>query len=167
MAIDAGSNLAALDESGTPLTADQRGFVRIADGDRDSTATVDMGAFEAIPSPVLVDTLADEDDGPGVGAGTSLREAIQVANSIGDLTCIQFTVAGTITLVTPLPSFTAPVEIDGSTAPGFVTGGLPVVGIDGGVASAPHGLDLFGPTAAPSAPSAFARWRATGSACPA
>ena len=53
LAIDAGSNLAALDESGTPLTADQRGFVRIADGDRDSTATVDMGTSRPSPAPSL------------------------------------------------------------------------------------------------------------------
>jgi hypothetical protein len=41
-AINAGNNLLAVDAQGNPLTTDQRGFLRVADG------TVDIGAVEAV-----------------------------------------------------------------------------------------------------------------------
>ena len=49
-AIDAGSNALALDAANQPLTTDQRGagFPRTLDGNGDSTAVVDIGAFEAL-----------------------------------------------------------------------------------------------------------------------
>jgi CSLREA domain-containing protein len=47
---------------------------------------------------ITVDTLADENDGAGVGTGTSLREAIAAAIA-GDT--IEFSVAGTIELTLP------------------------------------------------------------------
>jgi hypothetical protein len=48
-AIDGGDNALAKDADGNDLMTDQRGagFARVHDGDGDSTATVDMGAFEA------------------------------------------------------------------------------------------------------------------------
>lgn len=55
------------------------------------------------------------DDGPGRG---TLRWAISQANAHGGGE-IAFGVAGTITLSRALPSLTSPVQIDGSTAPGF------------------------------------------------
>ncbi len=46
-AIDAGSNALAVDlPSGAPLLIDQRGFTRIVDGNFDSVAVVDIGAYE-------------------------------------------------------------------------------------------------------------------------
>jgi hypothetical protein len=60
-AIDAGDNTAA------PAT-DQRGFTRIVDGDGDSIATIDIGAFEAVlgncanQPPVANDDAADTDE---------------------------------------------------------------------------------------------------------
>lgn len=58
-AIDAGAPVGCLDEEGEPLTADQRGYVRLMDGDSDNKPICDMGAFEylskvlptATPSP--------------------------------------------------------------------------------------------------------------------
>jgi CSLREA domain-containing protein len=57
--IDGVDLAACLDESGAPLIADQRGFVRPVDGDRDALADCDVGAVE-------VDWGADS-DGDGVG----------------------------------------------------------------------------------------------------
>ena len=51
-AIDAGSNAQALGtDNTTPLTGDQRGFMRIVDGDGNSTAIVDIGAYEFNAAP--------------------------------------------------------------------------------------------------------------------
>jgi hypothetical protein len=47
-AIDAGSNALA---TGAGLTTDQRGFTRIVDGNNDTVATVDIGAFEVQAAP--------------------------------------------------------------------------------------------------------------------
>lgn len=49
--IDTGSNFLAI--SFYTLTADQRGFARIFDGDGNGTATVDVGAVEAYAAPSL------------------------------------------------------------------------------------------------------------------
>ena len=45
-AIDAGNPNGCRDNLGTPLTTDQRGFPRPADGNNDNVAACDMGAFE-------------------------------------------------------------------------------------------------------------------------
>jgi len=45
-AIDAGNPAGCMDENGAPLTADQRGEPRPYDGDGDTVAVCDMGAFE-------------------------------------------------------------------------------------------------------------------------
>lgn len=89
-----GNNLDAVDASGNSLTNDQRGsgFERIIYG------TVDIGAIEQ--SFIMVSTDVDEDDGtadPGTGAGTSLREAIALANLAPGENLIRFTegLAGT------------------------------------------------------------------------
>ena len=59
--IDAGDNALAVDESGQPLTLDQRGFDRFFDGDGDGTATVDIGSVEADLAPTAVaSTIRDE-----------------------------------------------------------------------------------------------------------
>jgi hypothetical protein len=61
----------------------------------------------------------------------SLRAAIAAANATpGSATDIAFAVGGTITLASALPAINADVTIDGTTAPGYTSGGPPVVEID-------------------------------------
>jgi hypothetical protein len=60
----------------------------------------------------------------GVG---SLRAAITAANAAGSASTIHFAVDGTITLSGALPTITAAVTIDGTTAPGYTAGGPPQV----------------------------------------
>jgi hypothetical protein len=65
------------------------------------------------------------------GTGT-LRAAITTANSThgpASIT-IDFKVSGVITLASALPSVTRTVVIDGTSAPGYVSGGAPVVGLN-------------------------------------
>lgn len=70
-----------------------------------------------------VDTLADSED------RGSLRWAVQKANDSPGST-IDFAVAGTVGLSSPLPAITSSVNIDGTSAPGF--GGSPRVAVDFG-----------------------------------
>ncbi|HMG74860.1 MAG TPA: LamG-like jellyroll fold domain-containing protein [Pyrinomonadaceae bacterium] len=85
-AIDKGDNCFVDNtcSGGVLLTTDQRGsgFTRKADGNGDSSATVDIGAFEV--QTFVVNTTVDTDDvctsDPG---GCSLREAINAANASG------------------------------------------------------------------------------------
>lgn len=82
----------------------------------------------ATPSATYsVTSLAD------AGTGT-LRWAIQQANSgaPGYSALIQFQVSGTITLVSALPAISRTVIINGQTAPGYKSGGAPVVGVSFG-----------------------------------
>ena len=97
----------AIDAGDTTLTTDQRGVVRPQAG-RD-----DIGAFEleasAFTESLVVTTLSDEDNSTSdarVGTGTSLREAINFANSTGNTApeTITFAVSGTITLADVLPT---------------------------------------------------------------
>lgn len=64
----------------------------------------------------------------------SLRKAIEDANQDSDLDCIQFNIAGggvkTINLVRALPDLSNPIEIDGSSQPGY--SGTPLIVINGG-----------------------------------
>ena len=65
---------------------DQRGFVR-------SATAPSIGAFEPGSTTILVTTRTDEDNStisPNVGTGTSLREAINFANSLSFPTTITF-----------------------------------------------------------------------------
>jgi hypothetical protein len=55
------------------------------------------------------------------GAG-SLRQAIIDANSTNGHDTIRFSISGTITLATVLPTITEGVTIDGTSAPGYVSG---------------------------------------------
>ncbi|HMH94178.1 MAG TPA: hypothetical protein VK586_24240, partial [Streptosporangiaceae bacterium] len=67
------------------------------------------------------------DSGPG-----SLRAAIRGADAAppGTATVIRFAVTGTITLASALPAVTRPVTIDGTSAPGYHSGGAPRVEVD-------------------------------------
>jgi parallel beta-helix repeat protein len=61
----------------------------------------------------------------------SLRAAITAADGAsGTPSTIVFSVSGTITLASDLPSITQNVTIDATSAPGATAGGAPVVGID-------------------------------------
>lgn len=126
-AINAGDNGWAFGPSG-PLTTDQRGagFPRIVG------VWVDIGAFEWPygAESLVVTTLADEDDGfsnPALGAGTSLREAINWANLNPDGDLITFAPAlagGTITLAgTQLPLITDDLTITGLGASNMTISG--------------------------------------------
>ncbi|MEM8782336.1 MAG: choice-of-anchor Q domain-containing protein [Planctomycetota bacterium] len=68
-AIDAGDHARAVDADGHTLATDQRGENRLADGDSDGTARIDIGAVEASPIAVSVETspslLAMPFDAPG------------------------------------------------------------------------------------------------------
>jgi CSLREA domain-containing protein len=101
--------------------ADQRGVPRPQDGNADTIAACDIGAYEAV-RPIVVTSLADTGD-----AGTcTLRQAVDAANSNSSATgCfpgsssvpdrIVFGVTGTITLASPLLAFES-VMIDGPGA---------------------------------------------------
>ena len=88
----------------------------------------------------IAQDLSDANIGDGICADVNgnctLRAAIQEANSGSGLDFIGFEVAGQINLTTPLPIITQSVIIDGSTAPGYVTGS-PSVQIRG------NGFNLF------------------------
>jgi len=51
-AMDAGNPNGCADASGNFLTTDQRGTTRRLDGDRNGTATCDIGAYEFVPAPL-------------------------------------------------------------------------------------------------------------------
>ncbi len=94
-AIDAGDPDA---EAGIDIVPvfDQRGtpFGRVFDGDSDSLAVIDVGAFENDSVYFLVDTLSDEDDGDFSPLDFSLREAIGEASLLSEGTpVIQFDAA--------------------------------------------------------------------------
>ncbi|QEH39161.1 RTX-I toxin determinant A from serotypes 1/9 [Aquisphaera giovannonii] len=98
------------------IITDQRGFARVA-GSR-----VDIGAYQS-SSTIVVTTLADEDDGavdPGLGSGTSLREAIAMANADpagGDTIAFAAGLRGTLALTLgALPTITSTVIIAGPGA---------------------------------------------------
>ena len=100
-----------------------------------AAACVITGIWAAAPGPasaspafshlIVVTDLADA--GPG-----SLRAAITAADATppGTSTLIDFNVAGTITLASRLPAIRRPINVNGTSAPGYRTGGPPLVEID-------------------------------------
>jgi CSLREA domain-containing protein len=112
-------------------TTDQRGFAR-------SATAPDIGAYE-VSHLIIVTTAVDEDSGtadPSVGTGTSLREAINLANSVAGTDTIDFDIPGagahTINLLSALPNLTDPVIIDATTQPGFdPQTAVPVIELNG------------------------------------
>ena len=89
--------------------------------------------LSAVPT-IVVNAADDVDDGVVDAAHTSLREAINLANStVGVEERIIFGIPGagahTIGLTSALPTVTDPVTIDGTTQPGYA--GSPIVEVDG------------------------------------
>ncbi|HEX8148633.1 MAG TPA: Calx-beta domain-containing protein [Pyrinomonadaceae bacterium] len=97
-------------------------------------------------STLTVNTTDDGDDGACNAAHCSLREAILTSNSTpGQVEIIAFNIGGggaqTISPASALPTVTNPVNIDGTTQPGF--GGVPLVELNGaGAGGAASGLTI-------------------------
>ncbi len=70
------------------------------------------------------------------GSRCILRDAINTANARIGADQIVFDVSGTFVPLTPMPDITDLVTIDGTTAPGYVAGGPPVLSLDGTLAGA-------------------------------
>ncbi|HLP93072.1 MAG TPA: thrombospondin type 3 repeat-containing protein [Saprospiraceae bacterium] len=83
-----------------------------------------------------------DDSGPG-----SLRQAIIDANNNPGADVIDFSVAGTVNLLSGLPTINQPLVIDGTSAPGYVQG-APTFKLDGDVvvfyANGPSALTIQG-----------------------
>ena len=130
--------------AGTGTDPDQRGFGPV--GRRD------IGAFEAVPVALVVDTAADEDDGDYSTGDLSLREAIALANRFPDANTITFDTAGvfataqTITLSGTQLSLTEDMTITGSAAGVTVDGNdsSRVFDVSAGVTASLDGLTITG-----------------------
>jgi hypothetical protein len=90
-----------------------------------ATARYDPGHTRHFSQTFAVTSLHDSGSG-------SLRAAITAADAADSATDITFSVKGTIRLASDLPAITADVTVDGTTAPGYTSGGPPVVEIDCG-----------------------------------
>jgi CSLREA domain-containing protein len=117
-----------------------------------AAATLGLAASASAASPYTVNSVADTpdpvlDDTCDVGGGIcTLRAAIQEANANGGAQAINFSIgsgAATIPVGSELPPSGQPVEIDGTTQPGFTNAAGPLVTIDG---SALGGADVNGLT---------------------
>jgi len=129
LAIDAGNNALAIGTTGNPLTTDQRGFSRIANGN------VDIGAFE-VQVYVAYSTV---DSGGG-----SLRTALGHANQAGGSVVI-VTATGVIQLASALPTISSDVQILGPGANNLTVSGsgtYQVFSIASGVTVSMAGLSI-------------------------
>jgi CSLREA domain-containing protein len=126
-AIDKGKDIGP---DGNPTGQDQRGAARPARQVGTTRASggdySDIGAFEIHAHPIVVTTNADEDDGtpdPNVGAGTSLREAINAANNQSEaiiafdpMVFAAATAPHVIDLLSALPNLSSNITIQGPGA---------------------------------------------------
>ncbi len=98
-----------------------------------TTEFSDCTDYAGTPRTFVVRSLGDNRTGEACEAGEStctLRGAIEAADESEALDTIDFGVAGVIHVEgEPLPAISAPVHIDGASAPGYA--GEPVVAIDG------------------------------------
>ncbi|HEY3978639.1 MAG TPA: hypothetical protein VGM79_15290 [Streptosporangiaceae bacterium] len=92
-----------------------------------ATVTGSPAAAAAGPAALSATVRTLSDSGPG-----SLRAAIRGADAAppGTATVIRFAVTGTISLATALPAVIRPVTVDGTSAPGYRSGGAPRVAVD-------------------------------------
>lgn len=144
-AINAGSSSESFDQRGAPFL-------------RDDGNGVDIGAFELnLPASLVVDTLADEDDGDFSTGDLSLREAIKLANFSAGGDTVTFDTSGvfstpqTITLggtelaITDAVTITGPGESQLTLDAG---GGSRIFSVDDGTATqiavAMSGLTITG-----------------------
>lgn len=104
-AIDAGDPAIS-----SPPATDARGLPRVADGNGDLIARIDIGATEATPA-FTVGHAADEDDG---AAPWSLREAIRLAPEFSRIVFDRSLTGQTISLRTSLGGLGIPLAIDRS-----------------------------------------------------
>jgi Concanavalin A-like lectin/glucanases superfamily/FG-GAP-like repeat len=122
----------------TPLT----GFhgVTTLSLDAESAGAKSIQAQVSITDGDLVVTTT-ADSGPG-----SLRQAILDSNEAGGTNTVLFNIAGpgvhTISLLSPLPSITNPVLIDGTSQPGYA--GSPLIALDTSASGSSDGLTITG-----------------------
>jgi hypothetical protein len=84
-ALDAGNPAFDPADFDPPLLTDQRRYARLADGDLDGVARIDIGAYERNVAKFTVTTTDDELDVNYDPADLSLREAVELANQfVGD-----------------------------------------------------------------------------------
>jgi hypothetical protein len=100
-------------------------WVTVAGSPAAAAAAPAAAAAAPAARSATVRTLSDS------GAG-SLRAAIRAANATrpGTATVIRFAVTGTISLASALPAVIRPVTVDGTSAPGYISGGAPRVAVD-------------------------------------
>ncbi len=111
MALLGGSPAIGIADSANCPATDQRGFAR--------DASCDAGAFEvqAQSGPVFsVNTNSDANDGFCTESDCSLREAINVSNSMAGVNSIIFDANYTITLSSQLPAVTSDIILTGNGA---------------------------------------------------
>lgn len=73
----------------------------------------------------------------------SFRQAIIDANTSAGVDNIIFSVSGTITVLSTLPPITDPIDIDGTSVPGYTACSAPRISIDGTSAGSANGLQFF------------------------
>ncbi|RIK78377.1 MAG: hypothetical protein DCC67_11620 [Planctomycetota bacterium] len=113
--IDMGNPADVAGVGDVPAT-DQRGgfFVRVFDGNSDTTAVIDVGAYELQPIVLVVDNTSDVNDGIYSIDNLSLREAIAIANENPLPDAIDMTaLTGSINLSGTSMTITDSLTIDG------------------------------------------------------
>lgn len=125
-AVDAGDPTAVPSVGDVP-TFDQRGtpFGRVFDGDLDTKARIDIGAYELQPTTFIVDNPLDENDGDTSLGNLSLREAIAIANVNPLADTITFAPVLLGTSISPSPFFLQP----GTPIEMFITDSLTIEGL--------------------------------------
>lgn len=73
----------------------------------------------------------------------SFRAQLIAANASPGLDTLDFSVSGTVNVLSTLPAITSPVFIDGTSAPGYVACGSPQIVINGSGAGTSNGIQLL------------------------
>jgi hypothetical protein len=142
-----GSGQASFDAT-LPASAATGSFITATSSYRFETSEFsnDLALTPTSPLVLIVNTTEDSSDAIPGCMDFSLRDAFQAANAHPGLNTIDFDLPNSnrvISIQSPLPAFTNPVIIDGTTQPGYE--GLPLVELDGSLAGAgANGLDITG-----------------------